>query len=82
MPDTPFILVGTKSDLREIKDPTQNLVGYKEAKKLARKIGAASYFECSAKNITTFDDVVVQAVRAGMKEKKKLTEHDQNCVIG
>ncbi|KAI4460289.1 rho family gtpase [Holotrichia oblita] len=82
MPGTPFILVGTKNDLREVDDPTLKLISVKEGKKLARKIGAERYLECSAKNITTFDDIVVEAVRAGLKKRKEDTKQDQNCVLG
>ncbi|KAI4460293.1 rho family gtpase [Holotrichia oblita] len=82
MPGTPFILVGTKNDLREVDDPTLKLISVKEGKKLARKIGAERYLECSAKNITTFDDIVVEAVRAGLIKRKEDTKQDQNCVLG
>ncbi|KAI4460273.1 rho family gtpase [Holotrichia oblita] len=82
MPGTPFILVGTKNDLREVDDATLKLISVKEGKKLAREIGAERYLECSAKNITTFDDVVVEAVRAGLKKRKEDIKQDHNCVLG
>lgn len=55
-PLTPFILVGTKSDLRNDKvsllrlDRLQNLkpISFEDGKKLAKKTSAANYLECSA----------------------------------
>lgn len=55
-PCTPYILVGTKSDLKEDKvsllrlDRLQNLrpISTNEGEKLARKIQASKFIECSA----------------------------------
>ena len=52
-PDSPILLVGTKSDTRE--DPDSNsddFVSKEEAEKVATELGAIGYVECSAlKNI-------------------------------
>lgn len=55
MPSVPFILVGTQIDLRDniisLKDlgrKRQKPVSKDEAEKLARKLGARAYIECSA----------------------------------
>ena len=46
-PDTPFMLVGTQSDLRQApRNPSVSMVPAQKAKKLARKVGALAYLEC------------------------------------
>eukprot|EP01126_Amoeba_proteus_P044223 TRINITY_DN4903_c0_g1_i11.p1 TRINITY_DN4903_c0_g1~~TRINITY_DN4903_c0_g1_i11.p1 ORF type:complete len:118 (-),score=19.23 TRINITY_DN4903_c0_g1_i11:307-660(-) len=50
-PNTPFILVGTKKDLREDpekKGDTENFVSESEATKMATAVGAEGVYECSA----------------------------------
>jgi GTPase SAR1 family protein len=55
MPNTPFILVGTQIDLRDnlisLKDLSrkrQKPIAKEEGEKMARKLGARAYIECSA----------------------------------
>ena len=60
-PKSPFLLVGCKSDLRSGPEPC---VGRDEADALATKLGAYSYFECSAKNKTNVTEVRARAVAA------------------
>jgi cell division control protein 42 len=55
MPNVPFVLVGTQIDLRDnlisLKDLTrknQKPISKEEGEKLARKVGARAYIECSA----------------------------------
>ncbi|KAK9692628.1 Ras family [Popillia japonica] len=81
MPHTPFILVGTKNDLREVDDPNLQLVSLKEGKKLARQIRAECYLECSAQRLTGLDEIIAEAVRASMKKRKKNTKQNPNCVL-
>ena len=52
-PDSPILLVGTKSDTREDTDSnSDDFVSKEEAEKVATELGAIGYVECSAlKNI-------------------------------
>lgn len=68
-PNTPFILVGTKDDLREdpdCLDEGQVTVQPAEGQRLADELGAARYVECSAKTQqgleTVFDDAATVAL--------------------
>eukprot|EP01090_Pellita_catalonica_P019150 TRINITY_DN63_c0_g1_i1.p1 TRINITY_DN63_c0_g1~~TRINITY_DN63_c0_g1_i1.p1 ORF type:complete len:195 (+),score=40.21 TRINITY_DN63_c0_g1_i1:86-670(+) len=80
-PDTPLIVVGTKSDLREDKDVRAKLANQgqeavTEAKglELVKKIKALQYIECSAftgDNLKTVFDEAVKAVLLGPSKGKK-----------
>jgi small GTP-binding protein len=71
-PKTPIVLVGTKIDLRndeeEIKKAVR-MITYKEGKKLAKKIGALKYLECSAKTMEGVDAVFEEIGRAVLPTK-------------
>jgi cell division control protein 42 len=54
-PKAPFLLVGTKEDLRDDASTIEKLatvgqkpISVKAAEKLARELGAVKYLECSA----------------------------------
>src|SRR3990167_1016282 len=48
-PDTPILLVATKSDLRENTEvPTERIVTKQEGDNLAKQLGCAMYFETSS----------------------------------
>ena len=81
-PKTPIVLVGTQSDLRS--DPhtisrltrsKQDFISEEEAKKLARRIKAYTYAECSAltqkglKNV--FDEAILATFREPEEDQKK-----------
>ncbi|XP_043959569.1 rho-related protein rac1A-like isoform X1 [Gambusia affinis] len=87
-PNTPMILVGTKSDLRDDKDMIEKLkekdlcpITYLEGLALTKEIGAVKYLECSALTQrglkTVFDEavkVVISSVTApNQKVKRKCT---------
>jgi small GTP-binding protein len=71
-PKTPIVLVGTKIDLRndeeEIKK-AKRVITYKQGKKLANKIGAIKYLECSAKTMEGVDEVFEAIGRAVLPSK-------------
>jgi len=81
-PDTPFILVGTKTDLREKEDVVKKLaeknkepISSKEGKKRAKEIKAKAYVECNAKELSTVNEVFRTALKIVMdplKDQKKL----------
>lgn len=80
-PDTPIILVGTKSDLRWDQDALETLkrrgqspVTQEQAEACARKIRAVRYVECSAMtghNLKLTFDEAVKAVLLGSKRDRK-----------
>ncbi|KAJ1921171.1 Rho GTPase protein rac1 [Mycoemilia scoparia] len=83
-PNVPFILVGTKLDLREDPDTTEKLkqkkmspITYNEGFHMAKEIGADKYLECSALTQKGLKNVFDEAIRAVLlprnpqKNKKK-----------
>jgi len=80
-PDTPFILVGTKTDLRDKEEVVKKLaeknkepISAKEGKKRAKEIKAKLYMECNAKELGSVNEVFRSALKIVMdplKEKKK-----------
>ncbi|KAK7477719.1 hypothetical protein BaRGS_00031007 [Batillaria attramentaria] len=72
-PGTPFLLVGTQSDLRDGQPATgsADCVSTHKAKKLARKVGAICYLECSALTGSGLDRVFRQAVTSVLRPQKK-----------
>jgi len=87
-PKAPMVLIGTKLDLRdEYKkrgkgDDGQRpagMVAQKEAKKMARKIGALKYIECSALKQRGYIEVLNEAVRAVITKSTK--KGKGKCVI-
>ena len=48
-PDTPYILVGNQTDLRgSVVDLTGECITTEQGKRIAKKLGAKMYLECSA----------------------------------
>lgn len=77
-PDVPFILVGTKLDMREDKGEVDKLrtqgqspIGTEQGNDLAKKLKAIKYMECSAKTQQNLKDVFDEAVRAVLRPPKK-----------
>jgi len=76
-PDVPIILVGTKSDLRNDQNMTQQLaskglrmVSLDEATSRSREIGAVTYMECSALTQDGLKNVFDEAIRAALNKKQ------------
>jgi len=85
-PDVPIILVGTKSDLRNDPNMTQQLaskglrmVSLEEAGSRAREVGAVCYMECSALTQEGLKNVFDEAIRAALN--KKQPKQEGCCVI-
>jgi len=80
--DTPYILVGTKTDLREDPEVVRKLqekgkepITEKVGKKRAKEIKARGYFECSAQDIASVNRVFKEALKIVMdplRERKKV----------
>jgi len=82
-PGVPFILVGSKVDLRDDKDMVEKLAGKKQdpitkemGEKLAKELGAVKYLECSALTQVGLKDVFDSSLetydskRSPLKKKK------------
>lgn len=79
-PQTPVVLVGSKSDTRthvETADYLQkqgnSFVDVKDAEQLAKDIGAVQYLECSAKTQAGLKDLFDTVVRIALKPKPNNT---------
>jgi len=71
----PILLVGTKCDLRDDKDPSKNasLITYEQGAQLAKEIIAIRYMECSAKTQKGLKQVFDEAVRIALRPNSKPT---------
>jgi len=71
----PILLVGTKCDLRDDKDPSKNvsLITYEQGVQLAKEIIAIRYMECSAKTQKGLKQVFDEAVRIALRPNSKPT---------
>ncbi|KAH8806525.1 P-loop containing nucleoside triphosphate hydrolase protein [Flagelloscypha sp. PMI_526] len=75
-PMIPLILVGTKSDLRTSEQESERLrsqrrvpVSAHQIEALAEEMGAASYCVCSAKEGEGVDEVVIDVIKAFVKNQ-------------
>ncbi|PRP76942.1 hypothetical protein PROFUN_06220 [Planoprotostelium fungivorum] len=81
-PNTPYILVGTKTDMRDDPEVIRKLnekgkepITSKVGKKRAKEIKAEAYIECSAKDLSSVNNVFVQAIHVVMdplRERRKV----------
>lgn len=76
-PGCTWILVGTKSDLR---DSGGALVSYEEAKNLADSSGAMAYVECSARTGKHVRQVFDTAVRQVLLKKQTLQQNQRRFI--
>lgn len=77
-PNTPYLLCGTKSDLREDETTVNNLkangevpITKKRGKEIAKKIKAKGYIECSARDVESVTQVFIEAVRIVMDKDRR-----------
>jgi len=87
-PNTPIILVGTKSDLRNDRFTLEKLaekglkfVDENDAKKMVKEVGALSYLECSALTKDGVKEVFDEAIKAAILSKKKSQRKSKKCKI-
>jgi small GTP-binding protein len=85
-PGTPFILVGTKSDLRgdqaiisQLASKGLKMIDKEQALGLAKEIGAAEYHECSALTQEGLKTVFDRAIHVGLNKPKK--KSGKGCVF-
>lgn len=87
-PNVPFILVGTKLDLRDDPDTVTRLqqkrlapVSESEGVALAQELGAYTYLECSALTQAGLKEVFDGAVRCVLESLKKPKKKKKACLI-
>lgn len=81
-PNTPFIIVGTKTDLRPDSDAishpqqTQELMprNSEEGKALAKRVGAVTYMETSVRRSEGIHELFQEAIRVGLQRRSAGTE--------
>ena len=81
-PTTPIILVGTKLDIRNTDEYLHNIdiyVSHNEGMRIAQKIHALKYVECSAKTQEGLSRVFEEAIRAALVTQKNQDEHRKHC---
>jgi len=74
VPDAPFMLVGTKMDLRddpEVLKKIGSALSTDDGVRLAAELGARKYVECSALTQEGLKAVFDEAIRAAMAPKEK-----------
>ena len=78
VPDAPFMVVGTKIDLRDDNDVVQKVgqpLTKEDGNTLAKELGARKYVECSALTQdglkAVFDEAIRAALNPDAKKKKK-----------
>ncbi len=84
-PDVPYLLVGTKLDLRDdsqtlekLRASGQTAVSTQRGEELAKKIKAVKYLECSAKTETNLKNVFDDAVKSVLYKSKK---KKSGCIV-
>lgn len=87
-PGTPFILVGTKVDLRDdadgvkaLKDRGISPITVDVASKMAGDLHAYKYLECSALTQKGLKNVFDEAIRAVLAPQKTKTPKKKNCTL-
>jgi len=71
-PNTPFILLGTQTDLRHsLVDITDACITSTKGKKTAKRLGAEKYMECSSLDGTGLDEVFQEAIHLALNPHKK-----------
>jgi len=79
-PETPYILVATKTDLRDRAADQNTFISTNDGQKLANDIKANGFVECSAltqDGLLTVFNVAIRSAMAPKKKKKKL----RDCLI-
>jgi len=68
-PGIPYILVGTKNDLRDDANP--NHIPQKEGVKKASELKAQTYVECTSRDPATVGNVVMEAIKIMLEADKQ-----------
>ncbi|XP_060068950.1 cdc42 homolog [Ylistrum balloti] len=86
MPDTPFVLVGTQTDIRAKKGNTRDqvvrssVISAKQASEVANRMGAVSYIECSAMTGEGVEDLTAEIILGAHRAwETKCTKKTKCC---
>jgi small GTP-binding protein len=82
--NTPFILVGTKLDIREEKkDSVGAFITRQQGEELKKELGAFQYIECSARTQVGLKQVFDEAIRCVLMNQRATTNkpHRKLCSI-
>ncbi|KAK0420922.1 hypothetical protein QR680_014967 [Steinernema hermaphroditum] len=86
MPDTPFLLVGTQTDLRDSRSAIESLakegrrpVTYAAGERMAKELKAVKYVECSALTQDGLKNVFDEAIIAALYPRKP--RKNRKCTI-
>ncbi len=85
----PFMLIGTKSDLRDdpktledVKRKGETVVSEAEGKALAKQIGAVKYLECSAMANIGVKEVFDEVIKTHLfPPQKTVQKKKKDCVL-
>jgi Ras-related C3 botulinum toxin substrate 1 len=87
-PDTPFVLVGTKTDLRSDIDTMQGLadkrlaaITTEQGQEMAQQVGAAMYREISSRQLFEVDGLFHEAVDLVLGPKIRAQRQGRCCVM-
>ena len=87
-PNSPFLLVGTKCDLREdaralekLKANGASFVNLARAEKKGKELAAARVMECSAKTQVGLKDVFDEAIKVALAARAKPAKKKGNCML-
>jgi small GTP-binding protein len=89
VPNAPFMIVATKSEIRDDKkmmkefdDAGEEIKSIEWYNEESKKIGAEAYIECSAKNLKNLTEVFNESIRIAIKHKtsSKITK-SKGCII-
>lgn len=81
-PDTPFIVVGTKADVRSQADKDGlTFVDFADAKKIGAEVGADRVMECSAKTQNGLAEVFDEVLKVGLANKYEPKKRKKLCVL-
>ena len=87
-PDTPMILVGTKSDLRgdtsmisHLNSKNLSMVDKEEALNVAKEVNAVEYHECSALTQDGLKSVFDRAIHIGLQPKSKKSKKSKCSIL-
>eukprot|EP00483_Globobulimina_turgida_P010038 UN10057 len=83
-PEAPFLLVGTKSDLRndqDISSKVSQILSQQDGETLAKQVGSVQYCECSALTQDGLKNVFDAAIRAALNNENKPRKSVLRCQI-
>ena len=84
VPEAPFLLVGTKTDLRDDVEVTQKVgqvLQEADGSNLARELGAKGYVECSALTQGGLKNVFDEAIRAALTKNGGSKSQGCACLL-